>query len=192
MTNSSEITKYENEVVHIYYPGEFNYYEFIPLIVAFILFFIYIYFSVRKIEFVKSKAAMAFSAVITVMLCLCMSVGICFFFGLILSLQGKEVFPYLIILIGLENVLVLTKSVVSTPAHLDVKIRVAQGLSKEGWSITKNLLVEITILTFGLFTFIPAIQEFSIFAIVGLMSDFFLQMLFFSTVSMLYIILIKT
>lgn len=178
--------------MHIYYPGEFNYYEFIPLIVAFILFFIYIYFSVRKIEFVKSKAAMAFSAVITVMLCLCMSVGICFFFGLTLSLQGKEVFPYLIILIGLENVLVLTKSVVSTPAHLDVKIRVAQGLSKEGWSITKNLLVEITILTFGLFTFIPAIQEFSIFAIVGLMSDFFLQMLFFSTVSMLYIILIKT
>lgn len=88
----------------------------------------------------------------------------------------------MVILVGLENVLVLTKSVASTPSHLDVKIRVAQGLSKEGWSITKNLLIELTILTVGLFTFVPAIQEFCIFAIAGLISDFFLQMLFFSTI----------
>lgn len=70
----------------------------------------------------------------------------------------------------------------STDKNLDVKIRVAQGLSKEGWSITKNLLTEVTILTIGLFTFVPAIQEFCIFAIVGLLNDFFLQMVFFSTI----------
>lgn len=118
----------------------------------------------------------------TVLGSLCMSVGICSFFGLTFSMQGKEIFPYLVILVGIENILVLTKSVVSTPQHLDVKIRVAQGLSKEGWSITKNLLVEITILTIGLGTFVPVIQEFCIFAITGLFSDFFLQMLFFSTI----------
>lgn len=70
---------------------------------------------------------------------------------------------------------IICLQVVSTPAHLDVKIRVAQGLSREGWSITKNLLTEVTILTIGLFTLVPAIQEFCIFAIVGLLSDFFLQ-----------------
>lgn len=32
------------------------------------------------------------------------------------------------VIIGLENNLVLTKSVVSTPVHLDVKLRVAQGM----------------------------------------------------------------
>ena len=48
--------------------------------------------------------------------------------------------------------------------HLDVKIRVAQGLSKEGWNFTKNLLVEVTILTAGLMTCVPIIQvEFLIF-----------------------------
>ena len=71
---------------------------------------------------------------------------------------------------------------ISTQTHLDKKIRVAQGLSKEGWSITKNLLTEVTILTIGLFTFVPAIQEFCIFAIVGLLNDYFLQMLLFSTI----------
>lgn len=111
-----------------------------------------------------------------------MSLGFCFFFGLTISTQSKGVYPYLVLLVGLENILVLTKSVLSTDETLDVKIRLAQGLSKEGWSTTKNLLTEITILTVGLATFVPVIQEFCIFAIVGLISDFFLQMMFFSTI----------
>ncbi|XP_011494739.1 PREDICTED: sterol regulatory element-binding protein cleavage-activating protein [Ceratosolen solmsi marchali] len=170
-----------DETLHIFYPGEFNYSDFFPLTMTFVALFVYVYFSVRKIELIKSKVGMAFSATVTVIASLSMSVGLCFFFGLTLSLSGKEVFPYLVVIVGLENVLVLTKSVVSTPAHLDVKIRVAQGLSKEGWSITKNLLTEVTILTIGLFTFVPAIQKFCIFAIVGLLNDFFLQMVLFST-----------
>ncbi|XP_067004981.2 sterol regulatory element-binding protein cleavage-activating protein isoform X2 [Anabrus simplex] len=170
------------EVLHVYYPGEFSLQELVPFTVTCFILFLYMYFSVRKIELVKSKVGMAFSAVVTVLASLSMTIGLCFFFGLILTLNGKEVFPYLVAIVGLENVLVLTKSVVSTPTHLDVKIRVAQGLSREGWSITKNLLTEVTILTVGLFTFVPAIQEFCIFAIVGLLSDFFLQMFFFTTV----------
>ncbi|XP_015430485.1 PREDICTED: sterol regulatory element-binding protein cleavage-activating protein [Dufourea novaeangliae] len=171
-----------DEILHIFYPGEFNYSDIFPLMMTFNALFFYVYFSVRKIELVKSKIGIAFSATVTVIGSLSMTMGVCFFFGLTLSLSGKEVFPYLVIIVGLENVLVLTKSVVSTPAQLDVKIRVAQALSKEGWSITKNLLTEVTILTIGLFTFVPAIQEFCIFAIVGLVNDFFLQMVFFSTI----------
>ncbi|KAB0798454.1 hypothetical protein PPYR_09447 [Photinus pyralis] len=171
-----------NETAIIYYPGEFNYNEFLPVATAFFLLFVYYYFSVRKIELISSKLAMALTVVLTVLISLGMTIGICFFFGLTFSLREKEIFPYLVILVGLENVLVITKSVVSTPQHLDVKIRVAQGLSKEGWSITKNLLIEITILTIGLFTFVPAIQELCIFAIVGLLTDFFLQMVFFYTI----------
>lgn len=171
-----------DDILHILYPGDFNYSDFFPLMMTFFALFFYVYFSVRKMELIKSKIGVAFSATLTVISSLSMTVGVCFFFGLTLSLSGKEIFPYLVVIVGLENVLVLTKSVVSTPAHLDVKIRVAQGLSKEGWSITKNLLTEVTILTIGLFTFVPAIQEFCIFAIVGLLNDFFLQMVFFSTI----------
>lgn len=170
-----------NNTVLVFYPEDINYYEFIPLLVSFIVMFVYYYFSVRKIDFLKSRCGLAFTAVMTVLLSLTMTMGICFFFGVSLSLQGKEIFPYMVVLVGLENVLVLTKSVLATPPHLDAKIRIAQGMAKEGWSITKNLLLEITILTFGLFTFVPAIQEFCIFAITGLICDFFLQMLFFST-----------
>lgn len=168
--------------MYVYYPGEFNLLEFMPLAVAFIILFIYVYFSVRKIDVIRSRLFLAISAVITVLSSLMMSLGLCFFFGLTIRNVNFGMFQYLVILVGLENVLVLTKSVVSTDNTFDVKIRVAQGLSKEGWSISKTLLTEITILTIGLATFVPVIQEFCIFAIVGLISDFFLQMMLFSTV----------
>ena len=61
-------------------------------------------------------------------------------------------------LIGIENVLVVTKSVVSTSVEQDVRYRVAMGLSQEGWYITKNLLTELMIVLVGFFTFVPAIQ----------------------------------
>ncbi|CAG9558135.1 unnamed protein product [Danaus chrysippus] len=173
---------YTDEMTLIYYPGKFNYHELVQLMITFVGLFLYVYFSVRKIEFIKSKLGLAACAVLSIAGSLTMSMGICFFFGFSLSLQGKEIFPYLVIIVGLENVLVLTKSVTSTDSRLDVKIRLAQGLSKEGWSITKNLLTEITILTVSFFTFVPFIQEFSIFMIVSLLTDYFIQMVFFATI----------
>ncbi|KAI8430672.1 hypothetical protein MSG28_000867 [Choristoneura fumiferana] len=173
--------EHTGEVTLVYYPGQFNYHELVPLMITFVGIFLYVYFSVRKIEYIRSKLGLAACATVTIAGSLSMSMGICFYFGFSLSLQGKEIFPYLVIIVGLENVLVLTKSVTSTDSRLDVKIRLAQGLSKEGWSITKNLLTEITILTVSFFTFVPFIQEFSIFMIVSLISDYFVQMVFFAT-----------
>lgn len=52
----------------------------------------------------------------------------------------SEIFPYLIIVVGVENILVITKSVVSTPVDLEVKIRVAQGISISSkiWQLIMN------------------------------------------------------
>lgn len=171
----------QDEMLNVFYPGEFNYSEFFPLAMALLVIFFYMYYSVRKIEMVKSKIGIAFSASMTVMGSILMTMGVCFFFGLTFSMSLTEVFPYLVIL-GFENVVVFTTSVISAPAHFDVKIRFAQGLSKQGWAITKMLLIQVTIMTIGLFTFVPVIQKFCISALVGLMSDIFLQLIFYSTV----------
>lgn len=174
----------KTSVIYVYYPGEFNLIELVPLSIAMTILFVYMYFSIRKVEMIRSRFIVALSSVVTVLGSLAMSLGFCFFFGISIWTQSSMgVYPYLLILVGLENCLVLTKSVMTTENNLDVKIRVAQGLSKEGWPITKNLLTEITILTAGLvLTFLPLLQEFCIFAIVGLVSDYFLQMFLFSTV----------
>lgn len=181
---SAEQIVQKSSVTYVYYPGEFNLIELVPLSIAMTILFSYMCFSIRKVDMIRSRFIVALASVVTVLGSLVMSLGFCFFFGISIWTQSSMgVYPYLLILVGLENCLVLTKSVITTENHLDVKIRVAQGLSKEGWPITKNLLTEITILTAGLvLTFLPLIQEFCIFAIVGLVSDFFLQILLFSTV----------
>ncbi len=117
---------------------------------------------------VKHKWALAVCSVLTVIMSLLMSLGICLRCGFNPTLNGSYILPYLVVVIGLENMLVMTKSVVSTPAHLDIKVRVAQGLSREGWSITKNLMLEITLLTFGIFTFVPIIQVIVCFSSIGI------------------------
>ncbi|XP_067365442.1 sterol regulatory element-binding protein cleavage-activating protein isoform X6 [Channa argus] len=171
-----------DHMVHVHFKEEIGIAELIPLVTTYIILFAYIYFSTRKIDMVKSKWGLALAAVVTVLSSLLMSVGLCTLFGLTPTLNGGEIFPYLVVVIGLENVLVLTKSVVSTPVDLEVKLRIAQGLSNESWSIMKNMATELCIILIGYFTLVPAIQEFCLFAVVGLVSDFFLQMFFFTTV----------
>uniref|UniRef100_H3CES5 Sterol regulatory element-binding protein cleavage-activating protein n=1 Tax=Tetraodon nigroviridis TaxID=99883 RepID=H3CES5_TETNG len=175
----------DDHMVHVHFKEEIGIAELIPLVTTYIILFAYIYFSTRKIDMVKSKWGLALAAVVTVLSSLLMSVGLCTLFGLTPTLNRRvcrEIFPYLVVVIGLENVLVLTKSVVSTPVDLEVKLRIAQGLSNESWSIVKNVATELCIILIGYFTLVPAIQEFCLFAVVGLVSDFFLQMFFFTTV----------
>uniref|UniRef100_A0A8D0HTA0 SREBF chaperone n=1 Tax=Sphenodon punctatus TaxID=8508 RepID=A0A8D0HTA0_SPHPU len=179
---SPNCTLREEHIVHVHFKEEIGIAELIPLVTTYIILFAYIYFSTRKIDMVKSKWGLALAAVVTVLSSLLMSVGLCTLFGLTPTLNGGEIFPYLVVVIGLENVLVLTKSVVSTPVDLEVKLRIAQGLSNESWSIMKNMATELGIILIGYFTLVPAIQEFCLFAVVGLVSDFVLQMLFFTTV----------
>uniref|UniRef100_A0A3Q0RYB7 Sterol regulatory element-binding protein cleavage-activating protein n=1 Tax=Amphilophus citrinellus TaxID=61819 RepID=A0A3Q0RYB7_AMPCI len=179
---SANCTLRDDHMVHVHFKEEIGIAELIPLVTTYIILFAYIYFSTRKIDMVKSKWGLALAAVVTVLSSLLMSVGLCTLFGLTPTLNGGEIFPYLVVVIGLENVLVLTKSVVSTPVDLEVKLRIAQGLSNESWSIMKNMATELCIILIGYFTLVPAIQEFCLFAVVGLVSDFFLQMFFFTTV----------
>ncbi|EEC13205.1 sterol response element binding protein cleavage-activating protein, putative, partial [Ixodes scapularis] len=172
--NSSAQQRDQREIVHVHFQYQHTLAEFVPLGTIYFVLFFYIYFSVRKIELVKSKWAISVSAVLTVVMSLFMSVGLCLWFGLNPTLNGSplvsprssclpsEILPYLVVVVGLENMLVLTKSVVSTPVHVGAKVRLAQGLSKEGWSITKNLLTELLLLTFAFLTFVPAIQKFDL------------------------------
>ena len=154
-----------------------------PLFITIFILFLYVYFSCNKIELVRRKFGFAASAVVTVLIAICMSLGLS---GLSLNINTKVYFvPYLVAFISLENVLIITRSIIETPAHLDVKIRVAQGLGKEGWNSTKNLFCEITILTavFVVVGFMDSsTQEFCLLAVMGLLADFFLQIFFFVTV----------
>lgn len=145
----SESAQKNSSVIYVYYPREFNLIELVPLSFASVVLFVYIYKGVPSLEMIRSRLVLALAAVLTVLGSLAMSFGFCFFFGISIWAQSSMgayplIYPYLLFLVGLENCLVLTKSVTSQNENLDTKIRVAQGLSKEGWPITKNLMTEVT------------------------------------------------
>ena len=177
----SEVNK--SGIVHIHFPEQLNGEEYIPYTLTILAVFVYVFYSLNKIELVQSKVGIALTAVITILGSLFMSLGLT---GLSWTASNGYVYlvPYLVAVLGLENMLVVTRSVVATPAHLDVKVRVAQGLSREGWNMTKNLFSEITVLTLGFFLGIldSSIQDFCLLAVMGLLTDFYLQTFFFLTV----------
>ncbi|KAJ8980053.1 hypothetical protein NQ317_012893 [Molorchus minor] len=125
-------------------------------------------FLYRKIGLIKSKVGMAFTPRSRSSVSLTMTDGHLFL------LWTVKVFPLF--------------SHTSRPgerfgAHKKCCLDSVTSRPKEGWSITKeSTFGDHRFFTFGLFTFVPAIQEFCIFAIVGLITDFFLQMFFFLTI----------
>ncbi|XP_065912722.1 sterol regulatory element-binding protein cleavage-activating protein-like [Dysidea avara] len=168
---------------HFFYESDYSWFQFIPLGFVYLIVFAYITFSVGKIEQVKSKFGLGFTAVLTTISSLTMSVGICTVFGLSISFRGSEIFPYLVVMVGMEKVMLIVKAVVSVPSYKPVEIRIAEGLSNEGWYIAKNLLAEICLPLVGMYVFSNTImQEFCVITLIGILSTIFLQIVFFPTV----------
>ncbi|CAF1332024.1 unnamed protein product [Adineta ricciae] len=100
-------------------------------------------------------------------------------------LDGGEVFPYLVIFIGLENLVVLTRAVTSSQAQKqydDVRERVAHALRAESWTISKHLVYELIIVMFGFITYVPTVREFCQLALIGILIDFLMQINFWLAV----------
>lgn len=88
--------------------------------------------------------------------------------------------PFVLVIIGVENIFILTNAVTSTSMELEVKERVGKGLEKVGVSMTKNLFTRLFVL-FIISTAIDLVQEFCIFTSVAIIIDYLLQMSFFIT-----------
>uniref|UniRef100_A0A915EI70 Sterol regulatory element-binding protein cleavage-activating protein n=1 Tax=Ditylenchus dipsaci TaxID=166011 RepID=A0A915EI70_9BILA len=167
--------------VHVYYVPRKYFADYAPLLTSYLICAVMVfYFTVCKFEMVKSKMALAFGAFITVLTTLSSTAGICSYFELTPTLWGAGLYPYLAMVITLENILCITRSVVYTPPSMSVSSRLSYGLSAEGCSISKYFLLEMCFLFLGYITFVPEIQEFCSFAFIGLVVDLYMQLFFYA------------
>lgn len=88
-------------LTHLFFQNKFTWADFMPLLATYAMLFLYIYFSVRKIDLIKNKWALALASVLTVIMSLLMSLGICLRFGFNPTLNGTHILPYIVIIIGL-------------------------------------------------------------------------------------------
>jgi Sterol-sensing domain of SREBP cleavage-activation len=91
--------------------------------------------------------------------------------------------PFVILVVGSENMFMLTNALVSTPVELPVSTRMAQGLASVGVPVTLTVISDIVLIGFiASATPVAAVREFCIFAIFLLITDWSMQMSFFATV----------
>jgi Niemann-Pick C1 protein len=145
--------------------------------------FIYIAFSLgsfRRPYFLFSKYLLGLGGIVTVILALIISVGLCSLFGVTATLIISEVIPFLVLAIGVDNIFILVETYSATDESLEVEERMAITLSRVGSSITIASLSEAAAFLLGILTRMPAVTAFSIYASVAILFDFLLQMSFFA------------
>ncbi|KAI3378021.1 hypothetical protein SNEBB_000211 [Seison nebaliae] len=162
-----------------------GYERYISLSITYAILLVYIYASVYNMPHVKSKWGLALAAVVTVIatpvICLAL---ISFIAGNeYISTDYQDIFPYLVMLVGLENIVLLTHSIIAhTPVHWKAINRVPLGLGRECVRITKNVVLVLFIsLTISVIWPIREIRQFAVFICVGVIVDLFLQLFFFLT-----------
>ncbi|VDP10417.1 unnamed protein product [Heligmosomoides polygyrus] len=169
-----------NQFAHVFYRHRKAFTDYLPLLTSYAIFTFYLYYSARKFEMVASRWSLAFAAAFAVGATLVMTTGVCAHLELSPTLWGAEIFPYIALILGLENTLCITRAVVYTPPSLDVSSRIAHGLAQEGYSLCKYFVMELSFLAAGYATRIAEIQEFCMFAFIGLVIDFYMQMFFYA------------
>lgn len=153
------------------------------LLTAYAFVIIYISRGLVNLRKVHSRFGLAFTGTTQLIISMIMSVSICALLGIRLTLVPWELLPFVIVVVGSENMYSLTKAIVDTPLSLTVSSRIAHGLGKVGVPITLTTLADILLLlVIALFIEVRAVREFCIFAIFSLIMDWFLQMTFFVTV----------
>ncbi|EYB89704.1 hypothetical protein Y032_0228g2854 [Ancylostoma ceylanicum] len=170
----------ENKFSHVLFRPRKAMIDYFPLLTSYAIFTFYLYYSARKFEMVASRWGLALAAAFTVGATLLMTTGVCAHLELTPTLWGAEIFPYIALILGLENILCVTRAVVYTPPSLDVSSRISHGLAQEGYALCKYFVMELTFLAIGYATRITEIQEFCMFAFIGLVIDFYMQMFFYA------------
>jgi Niemann-Pick C1 protein len=129
-----------------------------------------------------SKFVVAIGGIITVILSLMISVGLCSLFGVTATLIISEVIPFLVLSIGVDNIFILVETYSATNPQDSVEERMGETLSRVGSSITIASLSEAAAFLLGVLTRMPAVVAFSIYASVAILFDFLLQMSFFAAI----------
>ncbi|KAF8894726.1 sterol-sensing domain of SREBP cleavage-activation-domain-containing protein [Infundibulicybe gibba] len=149
---------------------------------AYIGFFAYVTWTMRRMDRVHSRIGITFTALVEITVSTITSLSVCALVGFRITMVPWELLPILIVFVGAENMFNLVDAVGKTSVTLSVKQRIAEGLSRAGTSNTLKVVSYNSILGITAVFSIGAIRQFCIFAIVVLVAHWFLAHTFFMAV----------
>ncbi|KAF5358296.1 hypothetical protein D9756_001966 [Leucocoprinus leucothites] len=152
------------------------------LYVAYFGFFVYVAWSVRRMDAVHDRLGVTFTALVEIAVSTVTSLSVCALVGFQVTLVPWELLPIVIAFVGAENMFNLVDAVGKTSVTLSVKQRIAEGLSYAGTSNTLKVVCYNWILGIIAVAGSGAVRQFCIFAIVVLVAHWFLAHTFFMAV----------
>ncbi|KAF9484932.1 hypothetical protein BDN70DRAFT_871918 [Pholiota conissans] len=152
------------------------------LYLAYIGFFAYVAWSVRRMDAVHSRLGVTFTALVEIAVSTITSLSVCALVGFKITMVPWELLPIVIVFVGAENMFNLVDAVGKTSVTLSVKQRIAEGLSRAGTSNTLKVVAYNAILGVIAVFAVGAVRQFCIFAIVVLVAHWFLAHTFFMAV----------
>ncbi|KAJ7184380.1 sterol regulatory element binding protein cleavage-activating protein [Mycena filopes] len=152
------------------------------LYLAYSAFFVYVSWSMRRMDAVHSRIGITFTALVEITVSTITSVSVCALVGFRVTMVPWELLPIVIVFVGAENMFNLVDAVGKTSVTLSVKQRIAQGLSHAGTSNTLKVVSYNSILGVIAVFAAGAIRQFCVFAIVVLVAHWFLAHTFFMAV----------
>lgn len=142
----------------------------------------YLAMSLKGLRAVKSRLGLIVTVLTQIGFSIMSSFTILAFLKVPVSHVPREFFPFVVIVIGLENMFRLINAVLETPAEQPTTNRVAIALGEVGFLSTVAVGTDLGILLIiGHFS-VPAVREFCTFAGVALVMDFFLHLTYFLAV----------
>ncbi|KAI0684149.1 sterol-sensing domain of SREBP cleavage-activation-domain-containing protein [Cytidiella melzeri] len=149
---------------------------------AYLIFLVYFTRQMRRMDKVHSRFGLAVTGIVEIVVSTVTSLSVCALVGFRITMVPWEIFPIVVIFIGVENMFSIVEAVIKTSIALPVKERVAEGLSHAGTSNTLKLCTYNAVLGVIAFFSTGAIRQFCAFAIVVLVAHWFLVHTFFVTV----------
>ncbi|CDO68892.1 hypothetical protein BN946_scf185000.g35 [Trametes cinnabarina] len=150
--------------------------------VAYTAFAVYCFRLFRRMDMVHSRIGLAFTGIVEILVSTITSVSVCALVGFRVTMVPWELFPIIVLFIGVENMGSIVDAVAKTSISLSVKERIAQGLSRAGTSNTLKVVAYNAVLGVIAALSTGAIRQFCAFSIVVLVAHWFLVHTFFVTV----------
>ncbi|KAK5020305.1 hypothetical protein LTR16_004021 [Cryomyces antarcticus] len=152
------------------------------LAIAYSFMAFYVMVSLRKLRAVKSRFGLAITALTQIATSITASFTICGILKINLAQVPREAYPFVVLVIGLENMFRLINAVIAVSPEMPIHHRMANALGDVGHlslaASAQNLLLLWVLSRLSS----PGVSAFCAFAAVALVFDFFFHLTFFVAV----------
>lgn len=156
--------------------------DFKYVIISYVIMLVYVCIALGKLDFVESRILVGICAVCSIILSIILSLGLCCAAGISFSPISLEVVPFLLLGVGVNDIFVVTDAFSRLKDVEDTTERMALTYKKVGTSAILTAATNSIAFFVAAATTMPAVRWFCIEAGVGILSNWFMLLCFYSPI----------